>query len=153
MSEIIYYESEDGQIMVTDQMLRIFYRCYRIDDLKSGEAFVSKPDQTVNLAFAFVGIFCIMLGKIRAGQLSQMVDMNIFFSATNYFELTGLILILIALLMALPQNEQFTIKLKFVSGRNKTIILKEKQNYLEIQEINKAINQAIRYAEYRRHLT
>jgi hypothetical protein len=149
MSEIIYYESEDREITVADDVIRIFHMNFKVAELKSGEALIGKPDQTVNIAFAVVGIFCILLGKIRAGQLSEIVDVNVLFSATNYFDLAGLILILIALLMTLPQKEHYAIRLIFKNGKKKNIILEDKQQNLNISSINKAINQAIRYHEYR----
>jgi hypothetical protein len=149
MSEIIYYESDDKKIKIADEFIRVHHRKYQINELKRGEALIGKPDQTVNLAFAIVGIFCILLGKIRAGQFTQVIDVNVLFSASNYFDLAGLILILIALLITLPQKEHYALQLTFKNGKKKNIILKDRQDQLDIREINKAIKQAIRYANYR----
>ncbi|QOY35491.2 DUF6232 family protein [Anaerobacillus isosaccharinicus] len=149
MGQIFYYKSDDGKISISDEVICIFHMKFKIDELKSGEALIGKPDQTLNLALALVGIFCILLGKIRSGQLSQIIDANVLFSASNYFDLAGLIIILIALLITLPQKEQYALQLMFKNGRKKNIILKDNHDVLEIGEINKAIKQAIRYAEYR----
>lgn len=152
MSEIIYYESVDSKIAVTDQYIHMFRETYKIEDLQSGKGVKLKPDQTINLAIALVGILCIILGKIRAGQLSEIIDLNVLFSASNYFDLTGLFFILIVLLMTLPQNDQFAIRIVHKNGREINILLREKKYYQEIPEIEQAINQAIRYAEYRRKI-
>ena len=154
MSEISYYESVDSKITVTDQYIRVFGIIYNLEDLKSGQGVLIKPDQTVNIAIALVGIVCILLGKIRAGQLSEAFnDISLFFSASNYFDLTGLVLILIALLITLPQTEQYAIRLTHLNGNQVDIILSEKKYYQEIREIDRAIKQAIRYAEYNRNIT
>lgn len=147
MSEIIYYESEDRTITIADDFIKVAHMSFQVEELTRGEAYVGKPDQTVNLAFALVGIFCIVLGKIRSGQLAQIVDMNVLFTASNYFDLAGLILILIALLITLPQKESYGIRFTFKNGRKKSVILKD--NRIEIMEINKAIEQALRFAKYR----
>lgn len=149
MGNIVYYQSKDGNIIVADDYIRIFHMTFKVDDIKSGEALIGKPDQTINLAFAFVGIFCILLGKIRAGQLLQIIDVNVLFSATNYFELTGLGLILISLLMTLPEKKEYALQFCFKNGKKKNILLKDKEQFLDISEINQAIKQAIRYAEFR----
>ncbi|MCT8138377.1 hypothetical protein H1D32_11815 [Anaerobacillus sp. CMMVII] len=149
MSEIIYYKSENGRIAVADDYIRISHMKFKIDELTSGEALIGRPDQSINIALAVIGVFCILLGKIRAGQLSQIIDVNVLFSAVNYFDLTGLVIILLALLMTLPQKEHYAMQLRFKNGRKKNIVLKDFQDKLEISEINKAIKQAIRYATYR----
>lgn len=152
-NEIIYYESVDKKIAVTDQYVYVFRGKYKIEDLQSGQGVLMKPDQTLNIAIAIIGIVCIILGKLRAGQLSQIFDLNVFFNATNYFDLTGLVLILITLLMTLPQTEQYAIRLKHRNGNQVDIILKDKKYYREIREIDRAIKQSIRYAEFKRKIS
>lgn len=149
MSEIVYYKSEDAKIIVTDRYIRIFEVTYKIEHIRSGEAFVGKPDQTLNFALALIGIFCIILGKVRSGQLNQLLDIHVLFSASNYFDLIGLVFILITLLITLPQSERYAIKLKFKSGKQKVIMLIEKKHFIEISIINKAIKQAIRYSDFK----
>ncbi len=149
MSDIIYYESEDGKIVVADDFIQIAHTTFKVDEVKNGEAYVGKPDQTVNMALAVLGIFCIFLGKVRAGQLTNFADINVWFMASNYFDLAGLIVILITLLITLPQKEYYALQFHLKNGNKKHVILQDKQHYLQIHEINSAIQQALRYANYR----
>ncbi|RXJ04332.1 hypothetical protein DS745_02810 [Anaerobacillus alkaliphilus] len=150
MSDVIYFESEDGKIVVADDFVQIAHVTVKVNDLMSGEAYVGKPDQTINMALALVGIFCIFLGKIREGQLTDLIDINVLFTASNYFDLAGLIILLVTLLITLPQKEYYALQFRLKDGNKKRVILKDKQHYVNILEINKAINQALRYADYRR---
>lgn len=153
MSSIVYYESSDGNISITDTEIYLFGMTYNIEDLKSGVALVEKPDQTINLAFALLGIVCIILGKLRAGDLLQIVDLNVLFNAANYFDLTGLILILIALLITLPQDKLYYIQVLLNNGNKTKIILTEKKYYTDIVEIDQAIKQALRFKEYKQNIS
>lgn len=150
MSEVKYYESSDSQIIITDRQFQIFRSIFTIDDIASGGAFAKKRDQTLPVAFAIVGITCILLGKIRAGEITQIADIEVLFQATNYFELTGFILALVALLMALPQKDEYYIEIQLRDGGQRRFLLIEKKYFQEVKEIDQAIIQALRFANYRR---